>query len=107
MRFKKLHIGLGALLIVVIGMSLTYSTLHSHHHISWDHPPEMADTGNCFTENETLCPICGYLFEPELPDDTGVEIQLFRTDSIAPLSEKNSPDIFTVRTLGRSPPLIG
>lgn len=107
MRLPKIHIVLSTFLLVLMGASLTFSTLHSHHHISWDHPPEMADTGNCFTEDTTLCPICGYLFDPELPSVTSADIPFFAIEVISPASDKILPEIYNITTQGRSPPVSG
>lgn len=107
MRLPKIHIVLGTFLLVLMGTSLTFSTLHSHHHLSWNHPPEMADTGNCFTEDSTLCPICGYLFDPELPSVTSADIPFFASEVISTASGQILPEIYTITTQGRSPPVLG
>lgn len=68
MKRKRLHIVLGSLLLLLLGGSLTYSTLHSHHHIQWHQTDDFADTGNCITKDITICPICGYHLKNETPD---------------------------------------
>lgn len=107
MRLPKIHIALGTFLLALMSASLTFSTLHSHHHLSWEHPPEVADTGNCLTDDISVCPICGYLFDPVLPNSESVEIEFTKTDTIISTSEDILPDVFSAFSLGRSPPVLG
>lgn len=107
MKFPKLHIVLGVFLAAIIGGTITFSTLHSHHHISWDHPPEMADTGHCFTESNTLCPICGYLFEPTLPSGNNTETIFEKREVLTLFSDDTVKDYYSVVIKGRSPPVLG
>lgn len=107
MNRSKLHILLGVLVASFIGVTLTLSTLHSHHHISWNHPPEMADTGHCFTEDTTVCPIGAYLFDPIIPADISAEIIPQQKEIQIEVLQIDITDYFSPTIKGRSPPALG
>jgi hypothetical protein len=52
-----------AIFIVLISMSITVSTFHSHHDIQWNRSIKHADTGHTLTVDSSQCPVCGYLFK--------------------------------------------
>lgn len=65
---RSLQIVVSLLLLVLLSIGLTVSTLHSHHNLEWNHPPEYADNGGqCITTDETVCPICAYLSKQDTP----------------------------------------
>lgn len=72
MKKGKTHIISGSLLTLLLGASLTFSTLHSHHHLQWQHSDDYTETGNCITADTTLCPVCGYHVKSVMP---GIESQ--------------------------------
>lgn len=93
-------------LLVLFSISLTISTLHSHHHIQWDHPPEFADTGHCLSEDITVCPICGYLFKTDLPSASEDSSTYFVSETLTIEADSflSSADEIVIK--GRSPPTI-
>lgn len=107
MNRSKPHILLGVFVASFIGVTLTLSTLHSHQHISWDHPPEMADTGHCLTEDATLCPIGAYLFDPIIPAVTSAEIIPQKKEVQTKTAQQFIADYFSFTIKGRSPPVLG
>lgn len=106
MKLQGLNVYIGSIFVLLIGMSLTISTLHSHHHIQWDHPEEFADTGHCITSDTTVCPVCGYLFKVDLTPPVSSQIPEFDPEVIAEpvLPAVKNPHLFHTR--GRSPPAL-
>lgn len=104
---SKLHTLLGIFVALFVGVTLSFSTLHSHQHISWDHPPEMADTGHCLTEDTTVCPIGAYLFDPITPANSSAEIIPQQKEVETETPPKVVTDHFSVVITGRSPPFLG
>lgn len=88
----------------MLGISLTISTLHSHHNLELHNSPDFADTGHCLNDYSPLCPICGYLLE-------GDEIEVVESGTdFAPhfVLANRDQNRFASRNhipfLGRSPP---
>lgn len=106
MKLHKLNVHIGSIFILLIGVSLTFSTLHSHHHIQWDHPEEFADTGHCITSDTTVCPVCGYLFKIDLTRPALSQVPEFNTEVVAEpvLPVVHNPHLFHIR--GRAPPAL-
>lgn len=106
MKRKRLHILLGSLLLILLGGSLTFSTLHSHHHIQWHQTDDFADTGNCITKDVTVCPISGYHLKHDVPEagDTLVSLQL--DGYVYEQQELFFPPAPHLIDKGRSPPAI-
>lgn len=103
-RFKT-HISL--LLVVLFSIGLSISTLHSHHHLEWNHPPEFADNGGqCITTDDTLCPICAYLSKQDTPSiNHSGEISL-DVEEIIVEPDFNIIDQTVTVYRGRSPPVL-
>lgn len=106
MKLQRLNVCIGSIFVLLIGMSLIFSTLHSHHHIQWDHPPELADTGHCITSDTTICPVCGYLFKVDLAPPAFSQIPEFDSEVVSGSihSVVQSPHLLHSR--GRSPPSL-
>lgn len=103
---RKVHILLGSLLLVLMSTSLTFSTLHSHHHIQWHHSEDFTDTGNCITADISICPICGYHLKTDFPDFNYSGSELKFESNLNPeveLAPSKSPRLVNK---GRSPPAI-
>ncbi len=93
-------------LLILFSISLTISTLHSHHHFQWDHPQEFADTGHCLTEDVTVCPICGYLLKTDLPS-ASEDGSVFSASGMLTIEADfflSSADGIVIK--GRSPPVL-
>lgn len=96
----------GFMMLITMSISLVFSTLHSHHHIEWDHPADFADTGNCITKDTTVCPISGYLYNADIVVSTPVKYDFpayklfdeYKTPAF--LKSNDSP------VLGRAPPAL-
>ncbi|MDZ7715470.1 MAG: hypothetical protein U5J95_04580 [Balneolaceae bacterium] len=101
---KHLHIVVGSLMLIVMSISLIFSTLHSHHHLQWDHPEDFAETGNCFTKDTTVCPISGYLFNADVsaPNLTSQELSFeqFVAEYLTLIIQEDVESL----VLGRAPP---
>lgn len=106
MKRKKLHIVLGSLLLLLLGGSLTYSTLHSHHHIQWHQSDDFADTGNCITKDITICPICGYHLKNDFPDSDSFTVTLYADGYVNQQVELFLPNTPRLVDKGRSPPFV-
>lgn len=106
MKRRKIHIILGSLMLIFMSASLTFSTVHSHHHIQWHHSGDFTDTGNCITADISICPICGYHINNDFPDSAALKAELKFDSGI-----EDQIDLFLPKTPirfdeGRSPPAI-
>ncbi len=102
----KPSIAIRTLLLVLIGTSITFSTLHSHGHIEWEHTDSRTDTGSCLTEYTNVCPICGTLHEDAFLDiwptpafQPVLEITVLQNDS-------QLIDPYTGSQTARAPPAL-
>ncbi|WP_440999438.1 hypothetical protein [Fodinibius sp. SL11] len=105
MNRSKLNIILGILVTSIIGVTLIFSTLHSHHNLELHNSSAFADNGGqCLTADNTLCPICAHLVEADLPSFFDSQEVSFATDEIVIEQSfdviKQSYKVFH----GRSPP---
>ncbi len=103
-RFKTI-VGLTLLMFMSIG--LTISTLHSHHHIEWNHSVDFVDTGNCLTSDTTVCPICGYLLQTDTPPALQSDEILFTDNQVVVEKDETGTDFWLTDNRGRSPPVLG
>lgn len=103
---RSLKTKTGLFLLMLTSIGLTISTLHSHHHLEWNHSSGFTDTGHCISKDTTVCPIAGYIFETEVLSASQSGVILFSVKEI--VTEKNNPidDASTVVTRGRSPPAL-
>lgn len=107
MKRSKLHIALGILVIGAIGVTLIFSTLHSHHNLELHSSSEFADTGQCITDSDILCPICAHLVQSvEVSADTS-EISLTVVNTLDEVSSDVAVTVFYIPNKGRSPPVLG
>lgn len=106
MARRRCKLFFSVLLLMIISGSLTISTLHSHHHLQWDHPEEFADTGSCLTDDETVCPICGYLLKINLPSASENGTTLFASENFTPDAVAAPSSLFEIVIKGRSPPAV-
>ncbi|MDZ7715473.1 MAG: hypothetical protein U5J95_04595 [Balneolaceae bacterium] len=90
-----------------MSISLVFSTLHSHHHIQWDHSGDIANTGNCFTKDTTVCPISGYLFQADITPPTSADSELSHLTLITEYDRVILEKDIESLVLGRAPPLVG
>ena len=95
------------LMLVVMSISLVFSTLHSHHHIQWDHSGDEANTANCITTDTTVCPISGYLFEADIAPPPFIDHKLAHITFIAEYNREILQKDIESLVLGRAPPLVG
>lgn len=103
-RNLKSKIGLFLLMLTSIG--LTISTLHSHHHLEWNHPSDFTDTGHCISTDTTVCPIVGYIFETEVLSASQSGDIFFSVKEIITEKRYLIDDHSTVVNRGRSPPAL-
>lgn len=90
----------------MLSISLTISTLHSHHNLELHNSPDFADTGQCLNDYSPLCPICGcFLQDSELEANKAVT----NFDPTAVLTVQKQT-VFSnqnyIPILGRSPPFL-
>ncbi len=106
--FKRgINISIGILLILLLGISLSFSTLHSHHNLKLHNSSEFADTGHCITSDDTLCPICANLIEGDIPSINEYETTFFRTEEQIIYTDDNKQSRSVVGNRSRSPPVLG
>jgi len=94
-----------SLFLVLVSLSLTVSTLHSHNHIEWHHPKKHVDTGHCLTIDDTVCPICAYLFKADLSPEITAENHLFNYQILDDRPEDLPVKLHHTYLKGRSPPI--
>jgi hypothetical protein len=87
-------------------MNLIVSTLHSHHHLEWNHPDNFADTGNCITKNAALCPINGYTLQGNTSPVLDAEQHFNCYSIVVKFDENSAPTNQYFPVLGRSPPAV-
>lgn len=104
---RRIHISTGLLLIMLLGISLSFSTLHSHHNLELHNSSEFADTGHCITSDDTLCPICANLIEPDLLSVNESGTTFFKTAERIILTDDNEQSDSVITNRGRSPPVLG
>lgn len=104
---RRINISTGLLLIVLLGISLSFSTLHSHHNLELHNSSDFADTGHCITSDDTLCPICANIIKPDLLSINESGTTFFNTGEQIILTDdiKRSGSVNSNR--GRSPPVLG
>ncbi|MEL7834226.1 hypothetical protein [Fodinibius sp. Rm-B-1B1-1] len=104
---KKLHIALGIFVASLVGVTLTFSTLHSHHNLELHNSSEFANTGHCITADTTLCPICAHLIQNDdfLNDYSGPSFTVVNTITFDPANIWTP--LFYLPNKGRSPPILG
>lgn len=104
---RRINISVGLLLIMLLGISLSFSTLHSHHNLELHNSSEFADTGHCLTADYTLCPVCANLIEGDIPSINESETTFFRTEEQIIFTDDNKQSRAVVVNRGRSPPVLG
>lgn len=101
---RSIRLKISLFLLVLMSIGLTITTLHSHHHLELSHPTDFADTGSCLDIDSTLCPICGYLFQTDMPSTSYTERAYFAVEGIMYEDTEIKPYRFYCCYLGRSPP---
>lgn len=104
---RKLHIVLGAMLASLIGVVLTFSTLHSHHNLDLHNSSEFADTGHCISADTTLCPICAHLVQSEDVTTSTSAVSFTIVNSVTEFTATETSTYFYFPNKGRSPPILG
>lgn len=92
--------------MLVVSMNLVISTLHSHHHLEWNHSENFADTGNCITKDTALCPISGHVLQGNTASQLNVEQNFNSYDVAIKFDEKSAQVTYYFPVLGRSPPIL-
>ena len=95
------------MLIMLLGISISFSTLHSHHNLELHNSSEFADTGHCITSDDTLCPICANLIEPDFLSVNESANTFFKTEKLIILADDNERLGSVIINRGRSPPVLG
>lgn len=99
-----MHKNLHWILLVLISTSVTFSTLHSHHHLEWDHVHH-TETGQCLVDNSNICPVCGYLFGAQTMDPFFQSAPIEFAGYIANRSETVRAFVPGSRPTDRAPPV--
>ena len=106
MSNRPQHTPLHWLVLLLVGSSIAFSTLHSHHEVEWNHSTQHTDSEHCLTENTNVCPISGYLFNANVVDGPPrFELEKLSV-TIVFLSASQQLDPFFGAPAGRSPPVI-
>ena len=103
---RRIKLQISLLLLVLTGIGLTISTLHSHHHIEWSHAPDSPDTGHCISVDTTVCPITGYIFETDILSDSNSGATLFESAELTITDDIRRYDSAIAVNRGRSPPAL-
>lgn len=104
MSKRRAKIFCGILLLMLTGIGLTISTLHSHHNLELHNSADFADTGQCLNSDIILCPICGYVIEAT--DASNIDNSTF-FKPLTKLELTNRTALLNntyIPVLGRSPP---
>ncbi len=104
---RRINISTGFLLILILGISLSFSTLHSHHNLELHNSSEFADTGHCITSDDTVCPICANLIEPEFLSVNESSTPFFKTEGLIIVTDDKVRSGSIISNRGRSPPVLG
>lgn len=104
---RRLKISASLLLLMLLGISLSFSTLHSHHNLELHNSKDFADTGHCISADTTLCPICAHLLQSDdFSNDKSIpSLAVVNTIAIAPANTWTP--LFYIPSKGRSPPVLG
>lgn len=104
---RRLKISASLLLLMLLGISLSFSTLHSHHDLELHNSAGFADTGHCITADTTLCPICAHLIQSD-DFSNDYAVPSFTVLNIITLDPANTwTPLFYFPNKGRSPPVFG
>lgn len=101
---RRFKINIGIFLLMLMGIGLTVSTLHSHHNLELHNSADFADTGHCLTSDTTLCPICAHLIKTDVPSQDHSQIVLFDLDQVILTDSSYRTSVLFVANKGRSPP---
>ncbi|WP_138429982.1 hypothetical protein [Fodinibius saliphilus] len=106
---RSIKLGIAWSLVAFVALGLTISTLHSHHELQWDHhhPEDTTDTGNCISQDESHCPICGIFLKSNLPNPSSGDLAFFFSREFKITVDLISHSVFEIVNKGRSPPLTG
>ena len=104
MKQKQIYQAICSIFLVLISMSLTISTLHSHNHIEWHHPQSHVDTGHCLTVDNTVCPMCAYLLKADVTSEVKVSGYFNDFELVDFQPEELTASPFQDLYRGRSPP---
>ena len=104
MLHRSVKISIRLILLMLMGIGLAVSTLHSHHNLELHNSADFADTGQCLTEDSTMCPICAHLVQ--LDNNSGLGVSTFFVDVDSIVLDRSSylPSPFQSYHKGRSPP---
>ncbi|TYP95520.1 hypothetical protein LX73_0827 [Fodinibius salinus] len=106
MKKRRFYIWLSVAIMLIMSMNLIISTLHSHHNLELHNSTDFADTGQCLSADNHLCPICGYILQTDPPSDFSfADIFLDVTEVVKDRRDTStfSPS-YNIRK-GRSPPM--
>ncbi|SHE42359.1 hypothetical protein SAMN05443144_101266 [Fodinibius roseus] len=103
---RSLQSKIGLFLLMLTSIGLTISTLHSHHHLEWNHSSDFTDTGHCLSKDTAVCPIVGYIFEKEVLSASRSGNIFFSVKEIITEENNTIDDASTVVSRGRSPPAL-
>lgn len=104
---RRFKINIGIFLLMLMGIVLTASTLHSHHNLDLHKSNDFANTGHCFTSETTLCPICAHLIKTDVPSLQDSSTVYHNVEGIILRTSNNKSSVSFVVNKGRSPPVFG
>lgn len=103
---RRIKLFFSLCLVALMGIGLTVSTLHSHHHLEWHQSSDVAETEHCISKDTTVCPISGYIFETEVLSSSHSGKVFFNVEEIITGKDLQINDYSSFVNRGRSPPVI-
>lgn len=107
MEKRRFYTWLSVAVMLIMSMNLVISTLHSHHNLELHKSSDFADTGQCLSADNTLCPICGYILRTDSPSDSSFTDVFFDvTEVVKDQHDRSAFSPFYNFCKGRSPPTV-
>ena len=103
---RRIKSQISLFLLMLVSMGLAISTLHSHHHLEWNHSQDFPDTGHCLSVDTAVCPITGYIFETDILADSHTGKTFFESTEIIIKDDFRLHDSSISANRGRSPPAL-
>ena len=101
---RRIKSQISLFLLILTGIGLAISTLHSHHHLEWNHSQDFPDTGHCISVDTAVCPITGYIFETDVLSPSNSGETFFESTKVTLKNDFRLYDSAVVVNRGRSPP---
>jgi hypothetical protein len=91
-------------IILLVSLTLTFNTLHTHKDLDWDRSQHSTELAHSLEVDENVCPVCGYLTKLDTVDSTGVCLYLKAIEVVVEAPLLLADDLSLLPVNGRSPP---